>query len=53
MAIGFTLDLEDFQLMDLAEKASFVSSGIFSFFSTHGGHFDDTSYKRAFTAYVD
>ena len=40
MAIGFTLDLQDFQLTDFAKKASFVSSGSFRL---HGG---DTNTKR-------
>ena len=55
MAIGFTLDLKEFQLTDFAEAASFVSSGTFHFFSTHGDHFDDNSYSmsRPFTVYVD
>ena len=47
MAIGFTLDFQDFQLTDFAEKASLVRSGRFRFFSTHGGHFDDACYLRA------
>ena len=38
-----------FSTHGFAEKASFVSSGRFRFFShvsLHGGHFDDTNTKR-------
>ena len=52
MAIGFTLDLQDFQLAHFAEKASFVSSGRFRFFLRHGSHFDDAACRRPFTVYV-